>query len=699
MQFVVLIFCLLLHCISLTAQDGKGFSVLVEASYKKSPIPAIVLTWEKDDRAQSYRIFRKDPQINTWQDQSEWGSAIATLGKDALSYTDEDIEIGKAYEYQVLKNCTLATPKFLNIGGGNDSVTSYLGSGYVLAGIDVPPLTYRGTVIVLIDTTMVEPLAAEIQRLEQDLTAELWKVIKRTAPRATAFNPEAVEETRNIIRSIVEDNINEQYSILLIGRIPVPYSGLMAPDGHVPDHVGAWPADGYYADLDGNWDDVSINNAGASRVENKNVPGDGKFDKSQFDIDIRIPVGRVDCYNLTSFAENETMLLKRYLDKNHAFRSGAIKPVYEATVDDNFGTYGEGFSGTAYRGFGALVGKSNIIANREFLDSTKTIMFSYACGAGSYTSCSGVGGIAEFSKRPITSVFTSIFGSYFGDWDSKDNVMRSVLASRGTVLTTGWAARPSWFFHPMGLGRPIGDVLLGAQNNTLQHMPPIYYTKRYPGGVLYHSGGRGTHIALMGDPTLRMTSHLPITAPSNVVSVSGTKDVQVTWDPVPGVSGYMVYRSSDGGGDIFELLTTTPVTQTTYVDMTTRPGSNIAYQVRSVALRETKSGSFYEASTGGFSNRLTVSIDEHESKEMRIMCAPNPMSYSGNIQFVAAHTVMADITINSMDGRVLKTLFRGSIEGGGHSLPIPAHELPNGMYIVRVQMNEKSITAPLIINK
>ncbi|MBM4173277.1 MAG: T9SS type A sorting domain-containing protein [Ignavibacteria bacterium] len=699
MRFVILFFCMLLHVNSLSAQDGKGFSVVIEASYKKSPKPAIVLTWEKDDRAQSYGIFRKDPQVNSWQDQSEWGSAIETLGKDALSFTDEDIEIGKAYEYQVLKNCTPATPKFINIPGGNDSVTSYLGSGYVLAGIDVPPLTYRGTVILLIDTTMVIPLATEIERLEKDLTSELWKVIKRTAPRANVFDPQAIEQTKNIIRSIVENNINEQYSILLIGRIPVPYTGLMAPDGHVPDHLGAWPADGYYADFDGNWDDVSINNSGASREENKNVAGDGKFDKSQFDIDIRIPVGRVDCYNLTSFSENETMLLKRYLDKNHAFRSGEIKPVYEATVDDNFGAYGEGFSGSAYRGFGALVGKSNIIANREFLDSTKTIMFSYACGAGSYTSCSGVGAIADFSKRPITSVFASIFGSYFGDWDSKDNVLRSVLASRGTVLTTGWAARPSWFFHPMGLGRPIGDVLLGAQNNTQQYIPPVYYTKKYPGGVLNHEGARGTHISLMGDPTLRMTSNLPIAAPKNVVSVSGTKDVQVTWDPVPGVSGYMVYRSSDGGGDIFELLTTIPVTQTTYVDMTTRIGSNIAYHVRSVVLRETKSGSFYEASTSGLSNRLTVSIDESEAKEIRIMCAPNPMSYSGSIQFVAPHAVQAEVSIHSMDGRLMKTLLKSRIDGGGHSLMVPAQELPIGMYMVRMIMDGKSIATPLIISR
>ena len=560
MRIVTILLFLILQSGDLLSQDGKGFSVTVEAKVQSTPNPAIILSWNKDDRAESYAVFRKDPTMHSWSDQAEWGNAIANLGKDDLTYTDENVTSGIAYEYQILKVCTPAGIKTLNLGV-TDTVTSYFGSGYVLSGINVSPVLSRGTVILLIDSTMMMPLSAEIARLEQDLKKELWTVIKRSAPRATAFNPEAVTTTKEIIFSIIEKNPNELYSILLLGRIPVPYSGLMAPDGHSPDHVGAWPADVYYADFDGEWSDESINSSGASRVENKNVPGDGKFDKSQNDADIKYPVGRIDFYNLTSFAETELQLLKRYLDKNHAFRSGAIKPVYEATVDDNFGAYGEGFSGSAYRGFGGLVGKDNIVANREFLDSTITTMFSYGCGAGSYTSCAGVGGIAEFSKRPITSIFTMIFGSYFGDWDSKDNVMRSVVASRGTVLTTGWAARPHWFFHPMGLGKPIGEVLLGAQNNTQQYMPSIYVTNRYPGGVYYQVAPRGTHIALIGDPTLRMTSNMPIETPKNI-GVTSTVSAQIDWESVPNANGYLVYKSSSEAGP-FEALTPSPITETT----------------------------------------------------------------------------------------------------------------------------------------
>jgi len=680
----------------LLSQDGKGFSVTVEAKIQSSPKPAIILSWNKDDRAESYAVFRKDPTMHSWSDQAEWGSAIANLGKDALTYTDENVTPGIAYEYQILKVCTPAGIKTLNLGV-TDTVTSYFGSGYVLSGINVSPVLSRGTVILLIDSTMMMPLSAEIARLEQDLKNELWTVIKRSAPRATAFNSEAVATTKEIIFSIIEKNPNEQYSILLLGRIPVPYSGLMAPDGHSPDHVGAWPADVYYADFDGEWSDESINSSGASRVENKNVPGDGKFDKSQNDADIKYPVGRIDFYNLTSFVETELQLLKRYLDKNHAFRTGAIKPVYEATVDDNFGAYGEGFSGSAYRGFGGLVGKDNFVANREFLDSTITTMFSYGCGAGSYTSCSGVGGIAEFSKRPITSIFTMIFGSYFGDWDSKDNVMRSVVASRGTVLTTGWAARPHWFFHPMGLGKPIGEVLLGAQNNTQQYMPSIYVTKRYPGGVYYQVAPRGTHIALIGDPTLRMTSNMPIEIPKNI-GVTSTVSAQIDWESVPNANGYLVYKSSSEAGP-FEALTPSPITETTFNDIKANWKQDVVYQVRAVMLRETKSGSFYEVSAPNTSEKINVSVDENTAHEFRIACSPQPMSYSGIIQFVAPHAAQTEVSIHSMDGRLMKSLLKTRIESGAHSLMVPAQELPIGMYMVRMIMDGKSISTPLIISR
>jgi hypothetical protein len=75
------------------------------------------------------------------------------------------------------------------------------------------------------------------------------------------------------------------------------------------------------------------------------------------------------------------------------------------------------------------------------------------------------------------------------------------------------------------------------------------------------------------------------------------------------------------------------------------------------------------------------------------------MSHSGVLQFVAPHSVYAEVSINALDGRMMKSLLKARIDGGGHSLMVPAHELPIGMYIVRVILDGKSISTPLIISR
>ena len=60
--------------------------------------------------------------------------------------------------------------------------------------------------------------------------------------------------------------------MFLFGHVPVPYSGDIVPDGHAPDHQGAWPCDGFYGDMDGLWTDCSVNVAVAAIPETAMFP-------------------------------------------------------------------------------------------------------------------------------------------------------------------------------------------------------------------------------------------------------------------------------------------------------------------------------------------------------------------------------------------------------------------------------------------
>src|SRR6185295_10099117 len=191
-----------------------------------------------------------------------WGGGTALAGT-ATSYADTSAVAGLAYEYQVVKNAG-----------------SYTGYGYIQAGINVPLVESRGKVVLIVDNTYASGLAAELTRLQQDLAGDGWTVLRHDVARN-----DAVVNVKNLIKADYDADPANVKAVFLFGHVPVPYSGLLNPDGH-PDHYGAWPADVYYGDMDGNWTDNSVNYtqtvntdpADAARLTN--VPGDGKFDQT-----------------------------------------------------------------------------------------------------------------------------------------------------------------------------------------------------------------------------------------------------------------------------------------------------------------------------------------------------------------------------------------------------------------------------------
>ena len=129
----------------------------------------------------------------------------------------------------------------------------------------------RGSILLLVDDVYSTPLASEIEQLENDLIGDGWKVIRHEVNR-----DDAIEEVKSLIIS-VDILYGDLEVVYLLGHIPVPYSGEIFPDGHVENHWGAWAADVYYGDLDGEFTDTLVNNTTALFPINHNVPGDGKI--------------------------------------------------------------------------------------------------------------------------------------------------------------------------------------------------------------------------------------------------------------------------------------------------------------------------------------------------------------------------------------------------------------------------------------
>lgn len=538
----------------LAAQTPEQTIVPVNATVTASP-PSIVFTWPLDATATGYTVQRRLPGATSW------GSVnVIPGGGAATTWTDSVVFVGARYEYLFLKSGSPA------------------GRTVVTAGVEATAIEYRGELVLLVDATRTSALGARLDRLVEDLTGDGWHVL-----RHDVLPTDSVPSVKALIVADVAAHPGQVKSVFLLGHVPVPYSGQLGPDGH-PDHIGAWPADVFYGELNGPWTDTAVNTTTPSRVANWNLPGDGKYDQTSIPSDVDLQVGRVDLHDMPSFAIGEDALLQNYLDKDHDYRQKVFAVDQRAVVDDNFGYFsGEAFAASGWRNFSALVGNGNTIAADYFTTLNTTsgggYVWSYGCGGGSYTSAGGIGVTGDFVASTNRSVFSMLFGSYFGDWDSTDNFLRAPLCS-GWTLANAWAGRPHWSFHPMGMGETIGYCARLSQNDT-------------------SIGGYGTrfvHIALMGDPTLRQ--HV-ISPPSGVVVTDAWPQASLAWTAsADAVAGYHVYRAATAAGP-FTRLTTLAVTGTTWIDPAPLAGAS-TYLVRALRLEMTPTGSYWNLSQGAF---------------------------------------------------------------------------------------------------
>ncbi len=549
------------------AQTCKDASVELRADVQLDP-PRISLNWSSHPDATNYIIYRKLKSGNSW------GNVVANLSGVTTQFVDSTVSKNISYEYRVSK-----------LG------SSVSGFGYINAGIEVAAIEFRGIIILIIDDTMVDSLSEEIAMLVSDLEGDGWKV------RMQAVSREAdVTSVKEEIVNIYNQEPTDTKAVYLLGRIPVPYSGDIYPDGH-PDHEGAWPADVYYGDMNGIWTDNSVNVVVASAERHRNIPEDGKFDQSLLPGDIELQVGRVDFANMPEFADSEVKLLRNYLNKSHAYKHKLFSAKRRAVIDDNFGYFsGEAFAASGWKNFGPLCGPEAVQAGDYFMTTMdSSYLWAYGCGGGSYTSAGGIGNTNNFAAANLQSVFSMLFGSYFGDWDATNNFLRAPLA-QGTTLTNAWSGRPHWMFHHMGLGENIGYSTRLTQNNS---------------GLYYFSyGARFIHIALMGDPSLRNDVVAPVEA---VVANRMEDGAEVLWQPSSdAVEGYYIYAKSEQAPD-YVRLNDELITSTNYLVPCLYDEGVYSFMVRAVSLQTSPSGTYFNLSQGITDTLMSNGITEADA--------------------------------------------------------------------------------------
>jgi hypothetical protein len=522
--------------------------------------------------------------------------------------------------------------------------------GHILAGIRYPEPESWGTLLLLVDQSLADSLTPEIARLESDMIRDGYRVRTLEVPHETP-----VPTVKDLIQTECQADPTIS-SLFILGNVSVPYSGNI--QGTHANHQGAWPADLYYGELDGTWTDSVVDNTSASRPANHNVPGDGKFDQTYIPSDVDLMVGRVDLSRMPAFAEDEIGLMRRYLDKNHAFRTGSLDVRRRGRINDNVGEiYGAAYACVGWRNFTAMLGPGRIRTGDWFPTfETDDYLWAYGCGGGSFTSCSGVATTTDFATRTVYAVFTMMMGSYFGDWDNSNNLLRAPLGAGGYPLTCCWAGCPAWHFHHMALGYPIGYSTRLTQNNHTRYM------------IAY--GGRRIHAALMGDPTL---GAFPVRPPTDLGLECHPADaVTLTWRASEdSVIGYHVYRSPDMGGS-FERINPEIVEDTTYIDSNPTSGWGV-YMVRGVKLETTGGGTYLNLSPGVIDSievlaAVDTSPDHTTLGATRFETLPNPFLNTTRITFRLESTSPVIMRVHDVTGRLIRRIDAGLYPPGTYIL-------------------------------
>lgn len=562
----------LISAVSLAQVTSQNYTVQLYAQVDASR-PEIIINWQNDINATSYTIYRKHP------DSTNWGSAIRTQQAIINFFIDRNVQVGVAYDYRVDKN----TP-------------NYGATGYIRAGIEVPPIESRGKLILVADLQYSSVLRTDIDQLKFDLEGDGWTVIERLV-----HNQAPDTSVKRVIVQEWNKDPNNVKAVYLLGHLAVPYSGhergteVMHPDG-AANNAGAWPADAFYSDVGTQfWPDL---NWSFGQGKRRNYRGDGNYDRAATVRPAELSVGRVDFSQFTYFGKTEDQLMREYLQKARAYKFKEHTVRERALIDDNLGANTAGQTAkaeAAYRTFANLVGTSIDTGDFRATLDTAEYLLAYVNGTASNLNIQGGGTSQNLATDSLQATFTMLYGDYLGDHDQLNNYMRSLMA-QGNVLSTLWSGNPHILLHPFGLGESLGECLKLSWNN------------RTTFDVGTQNAGFVNQL-LLGDPTLRARVVGP---PASLVATNpSSNNVDLNWTASnDNVAGYHVYRKKKYE-DFYTRINQNAVVSTSYTDSCVVDSGDYVYMVRALKLEEVAAGSYYNLSQGIFdtltlNNSLTL---------------------------------------------------------------------------------------------
>ncbi len=109
-------------------------------------------------------------------------------------------------------------------------------------------------------------------------------------------------------------------------------------------------------------------------------------------------------------------------------------------------------------------------------------------------------------------------------------------------------------------------------------------------------------------------------------------------------------------------------------------------------------GEFGYETTVELAHGITVDIDEIITAD-DISIHPNPVTNNANIEFSLFKNSNVNIAVFDILGKNVMSIYNGEMSSGSQNIKMNANELNNGVYFVRIQMNNEIITKKVLVNR
>ncbi len=564
-------------------------------------------------------------------------STVAS-GVRTNAWIDTAAVLGRYYEYRVNRHSTIPVYDHPTITVGRNGVA----------------MDRRGRALILVDNTVSNSIATELEAYKADLIADGWIVTTTNAPRhmdpaypnpwtgtnwysytnqvSSAMTTNRVNATalKSYITNWHNLSPNDTNVIVIVGHVTVPYSGSIAEDGH-PEHRGAWPADSWYGDLTGAWlDDQLLLPDGMTNSDGTlvgfvpiavNYPNDGRWNQNTLPLEpdgspgrLELAVGRIDFRMLEDFIQGaeeisnvrddtEIRLIRQYFNKTAGFRRAQLlhKEDFVAFFkDSSFLQTAKTVLRVQKRAWNTEIMNPDRYQEDLFFSGPKNLM-GFIGNYGDYDRIGVNQGSYQHRVLDIAGglpgntprgLFQLFRGSYFGEWlnGTSDKQGRSLL--RAVLAIPDASLTVTW----------IDNAVWGTWR------PDRFFAGAHYGTALQDSFAANAGVScrttfILGDPLLRAHPLAPITSLAN--SKNGT-NVTLSWAVnTNATAGYRILRATSTNSASWQVLAEVSATSTNWTHTATNPSTNV-YLVKAQALKTTGSGSYTNTSLGTFSQPVMI---------------------------------------------------------------------------------------------